>query len=150
MDYWQNTEDYLRRFLLVSSASFIESELKKILIEFTDSQDNISQSIKYFIKNKAIERQYHTYFDWNAKNTNSFFKLFGQDFQQNISNKISKDKKLDSNVKSFMELGRLRNEIVHENLLEYKLEKTSDEIYSLYQDAFKFINFFKQELYINK
>ena len=132
LDYLIKIDNNFKKNLLISSASYIENELRRILINFIESNSN--QIITHFLTNKAITRQYHTYFDWKANNINSFLGLFGDDFRENVKQKI-KNNNLEKNVKAFLELGRLRNELVHENFIEYKLEKTADEIKELFDSA---------------
>ena len=50
---------------------------------------------------------------------------------------VSGDEKLDSSIKAFIELGRERNRLVHQNFGTYSIEKTSKEIYELYENFLK-------------
>lgn len=49
-----------------------------------------------------------------------------------------------------MELGRLRNELVHKNFAAFSVEKTPDEIYSLYLKANDFILYLSKKLNATK
>ena len=147
LDYFNIVENDFRKNLLISSASFIESELQRILIDFIESNSNHS-AITYFMKKKAIARQYHTYFDWNGNNINSFLGLFGEEFKKEIQDKI-KTKNILKNTKDFLELGKLRNELVHQNFVTYNLEKTTDEVKQLFDSANQFLIFFEKEI-LNK
>lgn len=94
-----------------------------------------------FLKNKAIERQYHTYFDWEGNNVNKFLGLFGQDFKEQISNKIKNDSNREKQAKAFLTIGLERNKMVHENFMDYNLEKTFDEIVELHKQSSLFIDY---------
>lgn len=98
-----------------------------------------------FFKKKAIIRQYYTYFDLNDKNINSFLGLFGDDFKK-VFKEYIKEENQDENIKAFLELGRLRNELVHQNFIIYNLEKTANEIKDLFDKAYKFLIFFENKL----
>jgi hypothetical protein len=100
----------------------------------------------FFIRNKALSRQYHTLFDWGAKNCNSFLGLFGDDFKSSFCSKISSDKLLEKSIKDFLEIGRERNRLVHQNYATYSLEKTAKEIFELHTSAKSFLLNLKQEL----
>ena len=101
LDYLIIVEKQFTKNLLIASASFIEDKMQNILINFVESTSN-HEVITNFLKNKAIARQYHTYFDWNAKNANSFLGLFGKEFKKKLQQKI-KDEKMENNIKSFLE-----------------------------------------------
>ncbi len=53
---------------------------------------------------------------------------------------------LSEAVAAFLELGDLRNLLVHENFAAYLLEKTSEEIYKLYRQALRFVGYIEGKL----
>lgn len=144
LDYFNIVENDFRKNLLISSASFLETNIQNIIIDFVDTNSNM-KAILHFLKNKAIKRQYHTYFEWDGKNINSFLGLFGAEFSDKFKELI-KAKSMESKVKSFLELGKLRNQLIHQNFIIYTLEKTSPEIKFLFDEANIFVNFFETEL----
>jgi hypothetical protein len=52
---------------------------------------------------------------------------------------------LSKQISSFLEIGAERNKMVHQNFLEYQLEKTFDEIVKLHKEALNFINYIKSK-----
>ncbi len=50
--------------------------------------------IPSLVKNKAVSRQYHTWFDWNANNANAFFNMFGDGFRSHMVEIV----KVDANI----------------------------------------------------
>ena len=93
------------------------------------------------IQSKAIDRQYHTYFNWKtAKNANSFFALFGSDFSEFMEAEVKQNSELDSAVKAFLDLGRDRNNVVHVDFATNAAAKTVDEVYDAYQTALQFVD----------
>jgi len=144
LDYLNIVEKQFTKNLIISSASFLESKMQEVLINFIESTSNHSLIIN-FLKNKAISRQYHTYFDWNSKNANNFLGLFGTDFKDKIKVRI-KEENIDEYIKSFLELGRIRNELIHQNFILYTTDKTIKEIIELFNSSLKFLNFFEKEL----
>ncbi|RRR67698.1 MAG: hypothetical protein EI684_18570 [Candidatus Viridilinea halotolerans] len=93
-----------------------------------------------FVKNKGLERQYHTLFDWERRNANKFFSLFGSDFRDFMSAVIREEPGIDAAIRAFLELGETRNQLVHQNFANFPLEKTADEIYELYKTAVVFVD----------
>jgi hypothetical protein len=91
------------------------------------------------VRIKALKRQYFTYFDWENKRPGPFFSLLGED----IGEKLKAESKVDplkSSVEAFLELGFLRNSLVHQNFAGYVFEKTNEEVYALYQRASVFVD----------
>lgn len=126
--------NHYRKILLLSCASYYESQITDIIQKFVKKYSE-DDRVFDFINNKAIQRQYHTLFDWKSSNINSFLGLFGTDFKQKIVNEIKADNNLQECIDAFLTIGDERNKMVHENFLEYKLEKTFEEIVSLHNKA---------------
>ena len=139
ISYQSDVEDHFRKTLLLSTASYFEANLKEILIDFFQERTNRSEILVRFIQNKAIERQYHTFFSWQEKNANAFFGLFGDGFKGFMKTEVKGDSKLDESIKAFLKLGDSRNALVHENFATFPLESSAEEIYELYKQASFFI-----------
>lgn len=139
---------HLKKVLLLSAASYFEDKVKEIILNFVEKNSNESNRsiIKHFVKNKALERQYHTFFSWDAKNANTFFSLFGQDFKKEADDDVKASLELKKSIQDFLELGNLRNELVHENFAIYPVEKTAEEIYQLYRSANQFVEYLSSKL----
>lgn len=138
----ENADNGFRKTLLLSIASYFESDITESILSLVKTQTNHAEPLVLFIKNKAIERQYHTYFDWNSKNANKFFSLFGSSFKQFMNKEINSNDQLASSINSFIELGLIRNQLVHENFAIFPLDKTVDEIFQLYRSALIFVKVF--------
>jgi coenzyme F420-reducing hydrogenase alpha subunit len=130
-----------KKTLLLSAASYFEEEICKMVQEFVERATQNDKYIVALVKKKAIERQYHTYFQWDGNNANTFFSLFGEEFKEKLKKEIDTDEILKSSVKAFLELGATRNKLVHLNFASYPLDKTAEEIFTLYKTALVFINF---------
>lgn len=145
ISFRNDMDNKLKKILLLSAASFFEKEITELVVNFVNSKTLGNDLIVSFVKNKAINRQYHTFFDWKGKNVNSFWGLFGSDFKKEADKEI-KEKELETKVHAFLELGELRNNLVHQNAGTFVIEKTTDEIYQLYKNALSFLEFLKQKL----
>lgn len=136
--------EHYRKILLLSCASYYETRIVEVIKKFVEvkaSDDRISA----FVSNKAISRQYHTYFNWDqTSNINSFLGLFGVDFKDKIAAEIKADKDLQEQIKAFLTIGSERNKMVHNNFLECKLDKTFDEIVALQEKANLFIEYLEK------
>lgn len=155
-----------RKVLLLSAGSYFESQTIGILTDFVRTKSNNDERIMNFLEKQAISGRYHQLFDWGrqdmpdeyTKNANKFFSFFGIDFKKQIElelkpkpNETLADKIIRENIigsiEAFMQIGHLRNILVHSNFAAYNYDqKTTDEIYSLFQKAEPFLNYLKNKL----
>jgi hypothetical protein len=145
VSFQQDMDNKLKKVLLVSAASFFETSITELLMNFFNVKAGNNPEIVAFLKNKAISRQYHSYFDWEKSNINKFLGLFGEEFKKQAVKDI-KEQELDQSVKAFLTLGNLRNQLVHQNMATFYIEQTREEIYFLYKEALKMISFIESKL----
>lgn len=147
LTYFNEAENNFKKTILLSSASYFEKEITETIEQFAITHSKNNELITSIIKQKAISRQYHTYFDWdNAKNANKFFSMFGESFKLKMVEKVKADKVFELSIKSFLEIGQIRNKMVHQNFAEIIIDKTALEIYELYQNSIYFVDTMKREL----
>jgi hypothetical protein len=135
-----------KKTLAISAASFFEDKIRRILLETVTERSANDKLIHNFIKNKAIERQYHTYFQWRGKNANSFFGLFGEAFRDSAIRDINGDENLSDSITAFLELGNTINELAHLNFASFALDMTTGEVYQKYKKALLFVNYLEGKL----
>jgi hypothetical protein len=134
-------ETQYKKSLVMAAASYFESEILLRIEEFYIEKSNGDNTIVSFVRNKAIKRQYHSYFSWDKTNGyTQFFGLLGLDFQTFMKDEMKKNSKLTSALEAFISLGNERNLLAHLNYASYDVTKTIDEIYSLYNLASYFVN----------
>jgi hypothetical protein len=131
--------DNFRKALLLAAASYFEHRICNHVLEFVNLRSGGSVLISSFVRNKAIARQYHSWFEWEGKNANKFFALFGPDFRALMSKRINESESLKSSVAAFLEVGNERNKLVHQDYATFAFEKTLDEVYRLYKEALPFV-----------
>lgn len=131
--------DHFRKALLLATASYFEDYLCNSVATFVREHAK-STLIENFVRNKAIARQYHTWFAWDRKNANQFFGLFGNEFRQLMDERVKSVPQLQPAIEAFLELGNERNLLVHQNYATFSMEKTLDEVYQLYQSALLFVS----------
>ena len=131
-----------RKLLLIAAASDFEKRLTDVVFQFSEETLVKDHLLVFFIKNKGIIRQYHTWFDWESKNANRFFSLFGDDFKKYMEKLTKSDREFSLSINAFMEIGAERNRIIHQDFINFPMEKTTEEIYKLYLSANGFIEQF--------
>jgi hypothetical protein len=139
-------DDTFRKALLLASASYFEHTITTDLVEYFNEFSSKNKIAVEFLKNKAISRQYHTYFSWDKNNANTFFGLFGEDFKNFMKNEVQNNETIDESIQAFLEIGNDRNRLIHGNYGNFPLEKTADEIFSQYKKAVVFIDIFPSKL----
>jgi hypothetical protein len=133
-------EENFRKALLLAAASYFETRVMDVVLDFVRNVSNGEPLMCEFVKRKALERQFHTLFDWEAQNANRFFRFFGNAFSEFMTRKVRQDTELAEAIRAFMEIGLDRNRLVHQDFGSFALEKTVEEIYSLYTKANKFVS----------
>ncbi len=139
-------EETFRKSLALAAASYFEHALTQLLCDFVSRKSGSCEPLVAFFKNKAIKRQYHTYFDWDNGSANVFWSLWGNDFKKETLDVLKSDDAVAGSVSAFLELGKLRNELVHNNYVAFAPELTSDDLYVKYKQALPFIAFVKKRL----
>lgn len=142
----QDAEQMLQKNLPLAAASYFEQHVCDLLRSFVDSRSGGCAELRSLIEMTAIKRQYHTMFDWEKSNVNKFLSLFGDEFKKKISAEIAADANLTKASKDFLEIGNLRNCIVHQNYATYTMEKSSAEIFSAFKNALIFVTYLKGAL----
>lgn len=133
-------DENFRKSLLLAAASYFEHRLTDTVMSFVEDATNRNVLVAALVRNKAVRRQYHTWFQWEESNANSFFGLFGSDFRDFMKQRVKTDDELDGSVRAFLELGRERNRLVHQDFGTFPLEKTTREIHALYTRATLFVD----------
>jgi hypothetical protein len=137
----QNTAgDHFRKALLLAAASYFEHRVCDCVLEFVRERSGHSLMVGSFVRNKAIARQYHTWFAWDESNANHFFSLFGSEFKSEMNRKVKASDDLRAAIQAFLELGSDRNRLVHQDYATFPMDKTLDEIYMQYRRAIAFVN----------
>lgn len=140
LSYSQSVEVFLSKTLLLSCASYFESRITNAISDYATKVSNADEALTSLVRTKAIERQYHTYFQWREgkRSVSPFFAMFGSALKDSVKQELKNAELLQASA-AFLELGDLRNLLVHENFATYPLEKTADEIYRLYGAALRFV-----------
>lgn len=138
--YRNIAEEQFRKALLLTSASYFELRIGEDIIALAKQTPDTNPLLAEFVKNKAVSRQFHTFFDWGKRNANLFFGLFGRTFGAFMQSEVNNNVELDRAIRAFLEIGDERNRMVHENFGAFTSEKTVEEIYELYKIAIKFVD----------
>lgn len=132
-------DDTFRKVLLLCAASHFERVVTESIVGFVSQASGSNPRVVEFVRLKGLKRQYHTLFAWKANNANQFFGLFGEDFKLAMEERLKADYELATAIRAFVELGDERNRLIHQDLGQYVLEKTSEEIFTLYKTATRFV-----------
>lgn len=145
----------MRKVIILSCGSYFEYEMTKMLKDYVLEASNGNVQIASFLERQAIRQKYHTLFDWGKQDdpsrpstsANNFFKLFGDEFRMEVDAIIKAQPEIKESQNAFLELGHLRNILVHSNFADYAYsEKTPEDIYALYKKACQFIPFISEKL----
>ena len=116
-------EENFRKILLLAAASLFEREVREQVLHMVHARARGSDLAVELVRRKAVERQYHTYFNWEGRNANSFFAMFGEGFKGHMTNRVKEEDWYDGSIRAFLEIGNERNRLVHQDFGTYTLEK---------------------------
>lgn len=132
-------EASLSKGLVIAAASAFERALAGHIEALYRLHLDTAPALANFAANKAIKRQYHSYFKWEDNNANNFFGLFGPEFANEMKNRVKDSASLNDSVRAFLRLGDLRNQLAHQDYAAFTLEMNLDEVYRLYQNGLGFV-----------
>ncbi|MCI4330250.1 MAG: hypothetical protein L3K19_00165 [Thermoplasmata archaeon] len=141
-----SVEDLYSKALLLSAASWFEFLITEGILAVSSELSNSSSALVSFVRNKGVNRQFHTYFDWDGNNASKFFGLFGAEFAGYMRTRIKANPQLGQAIQAFLDIGNDRNRMVHGNYGAFVLDKTARDIYELYLTANPFAEGFSDHL----
>ena len=136
------------RIIVISSVSFFEQEIYKIIKEAYKANKN--STLEKFINNITQRRYFHL-FDFKSNNINGFYGLFGEEFKEWCQKKEVEDGMSES-IAGFMLLNRLRNKLVHEDYnynIDYNYNAEGEHnkyLYETFEKACKMLNWLSKSL----
>lgn len=139
---WLTADENFKKGLLVAAASYFETRVKEILLEYVSESTEGNERLVELVQDKVISRGYHGLFDWRdtrEQGARKFWASFGDSFKDAMVKKVRSDSKLEEGVTAFLELGNDRNRLVHNDFGNFSLEKTSKEIYCSYRKGLSFV-----------
>ncbi len=139
-------EEVYRKALLVASASNLKKQLQDIVEEFVVNASSDNERLLEFVRNAAIKRRFHDWFDWQSGNANKFYSLFGREFKTTMNELARVDETFANSVSCFVGIGSKRNILVHEDFIANSIQDTCNEIHVSFLSALYFIQNIRQQL----
>jgi hypothetical protein len=143
--YQASLERTLPKVLLLAAASEFEVAVCQHIRDYATASST-DKKLAILIDRWVLTRQYYRLFDWESKHAGPLWGAFGEDFKRHMKSRLKEDENLKASLDAFLEIGRLRNELVHQDYANYVLLKTSAEIFQLYETAIRFIQALPQIL----
>ncbi|WP_326577478.1 HEPN domain-containing protein [Streptomyces europaeiscabiei] len=138
-------ERTLPKVLLLAAASEFEVAVCQHIRNYA-TESSTDKKLAIMIDRWVLTRQYHRLFDWDSKHAGPLWAAFGEDFKRYMKSRLKEDGNLKDSLDAFLEIGRLRNELVHQDYANYVLLKTSSEIFKMYETATRFVDSLPQIL----
>ena len=129
----------IRKVLLVSCASYFESEICKAIDEFVHERSAGCPAVCAVVRDKVTSRDYFKLFEWKSSNANKFFASFGEAVRSRFEAAAKADEELKDSVRAFLTVGLDRNRLVHDNYASFTLEATPEELLERFELAYKFV-----------
>lgn len=133
-------EEIFQKSLSLAAASYFERRIKEDILDYVERSSGDAGLVTEFVRNKAVDRQYHSFFSWDARNANTFFSMFGEGFKNYMTALVAVNTSYRESILAFLELGSDRNRLVHQDFGAFPIEKTTTEIFELYEKALPFVD----------
>lgn len=140
LSYLEAAENNSRKVLVLSAASLFEHRITEALLGYADKTSNSNKCVLSLIRNKAIKRQFHTFFDWENKRAGTFYTLLGEDLGAAVKAACNESPRKEQ-IGAFLEIGYLRNCMVHQNFAEFPLDNSADDVRNLCELADSFVDY---------
>jgi hypothetical protein len=127
-----------RSWLVLSAASLFEHRITEALLTYAERVSNSDGCVISLIRNKAMKRQFHTFFEWGKRKLGAFPTLLGEKLGQKLK-KTCATSPGKKQMEAFLEIGELRNCLVHQNYAEFALDKSADDVRRLCEHADLFV-----------
>lgn len=124
------------KVLLLASASFLEVATVEAVSQLFHRPE--IPELRVFVERRSLKHNFHSLFNWTTPTANGFFAFFGSDCKDRFTARKKVDAEFKAAVDAFLEIGSLRNQLVHNNYAEFTLEKTAGDIRDLHRTASKF------------
>lgn len=134
------------RSLVLAIASYFEHEVTAVVRQVPVVHAYANPMIVSMIERQVIARKYHTWFDWDGLKPGPFFGLFGEMLKARMSERFKREAHVTEAVNAFLELGQLRNKLVHQNYVEFSIQKTPAELFGSFKVALGFLAFIRGSL----
>jgi hypothetical protein len=72
--------------------------------------------------------------------------MFGEDFRSHKIELVKIDRNMSKSISDFLEIGRERNRLVHQDYGSFFLEKSAEEIFASYVSGMVFVDFVPKAL----
>ncbi|MFG1342484.1 HEPN domain-containing protein [Xanthobacter autotrophicus] len=141
-----DANDNFRRSLVLAIASYFEHEISEVVRKLPVKHAQGNPFLMALVEQKAVSRQYHTYFQWDGPNANRFFSLFGAAYKEAAEKKFKEDGEFKASVQAFLSLGDTRNKLVHENYVRFSVDLTPEDIIARFRQAEKFLDYVRETL----
>ena len=127
------------KIITVSVASYFEAEAKEtIRILGERLVGERGRLLVNFIEKGVLKRGYHTLFAWDARNANQFYAFFDDESKQ-FAKHMRENADLAKAARCFVELGKARNDLVHNDLASIPFDLSMEEVEEKYQAAQEFL-----------
>lgn len=133
--------------MLLSAASYYESSIADIILEFAQNVSGGNEWLTSLVRQKAVERQFHTLFDWNSSSPNKFFAHFGSSCKDETAAALRADPKLKEAAEAFMTICSQRNQAAHTNFVNFPVDSlTLDDLHTQFIKGLQFVEFVRSTL----
>lgn len=138
-------EAFAAKTLLMAAASYFEKRICDDILQIAETFGTNAIFVN-FIEKQALSRKFHTMFNWDARNINSFLGLFGDEFKKTCSDEIKNSEIRLQSIRDFIFINSYRNLLVHNNFSTFNLNVSFEDIWNKFESAIKVPDWLAEKL----
>lgn len=138
---------FYKKLLVLAKASSNEKSIISILKNYIAKNTSKIEIIE-LCTNKCFDRNFHTFFNWDCNNINSFLGIFGEEFKKKCNDEIISNDELKKACYSFLRIGQYRNYIIHNDFLNYPFNDctvTFEELCEMCESSTRLIEYLESK-----
>ena len=129
-----DTRSTFAKTMILAAGNWLERRTVHVLVDFATSASS-GQTLVSFVKTGALERRFHTLFDWNSGNVNSFLGKFGKDFRNKVKLAVQENNDVLLASHDFVNLVAERNALAHSSRLADEAQFTASDVRAKFYNA---------------
>ena len=129
-----NTRSAFAKAMILAAGNWLERRTLHALADFTASSSN-KQTLVFFVRAGAIDRKFHTLFNWKSGTVNYFLGKFGKDFKEKVLEASGENDNVQRASHDFMNLVAERNKLAHSSQIGDEAQFTASDVRTMFYNA---------------
>ena len=129
-----DTRSVFAKTMILAAGNWLERRTLHVLVDFANSVAS-QPTLAYFVKTRALDRKFHTLFDWESGKVNSFLGKFDTGFKEKVLQAVQENNDVLLASHDFVNLVAQRNVLAHSSRLADEAQFTAADVRTKFYNA---------------